>query len=77
MKIPSRDRIRGFLVRAEMAAVLALTKKNQKTKKANKNEKGNKTSEDFSPHQAPAGGPNQKYQKTGSITSDEDEPCLK
>jgi len=51
--------------------------KNQKAKKANKDKKGNKTSEDFSPDQAPAGCPNQKYQETGSITSDEDEPCLK
>jgi hypothetical protein len=72
MKIPSRDCIWGFLVRAKMAAALALTKKNQKAKKANKDKKGNKTSEDFSPDQAPAGCPNQKYQETGSITSDEE-----
>jgi hypothetical protein len=57
-----------------MAAALALTKK---TEKPNKDKKGNKTSEDFSPDQAPAGCPNQKYQETGSITSDEDETCLK
>jgi hypothetical protein len=51
--------------------------KEKKAKKANKDKKGNKTSEDFSPDQAPAGCPNQKYRETGSITSDEDEPCLK
>jgi hypothetical protein len=74
MKIPSRDRIRSYLVRAKMAAALALT---QKTEKPNKDKKGNKTSEDFSPDQASAGCPNQKYQETGSIANDEDEPCLK
>ncbi len=47
MKIPSRDRIRSFLVRAEMAAVLALTKKNQKAKKANKTRKAIKLQKIF------------------------------
>jgi len=46
-----------------MAAALALTKKTKKPKRQTKIRKAIKTLEDFSPDLAPAGSPNQKYQK--------------
>jgi len=47
MKIPSRDRIRSFLVRAKMAAALALTKKTKKPKKQIKTRKAIKLQKIF------------------------------